>query len=59
MTKMTATRALRRRKEIAHSKERENLRYEMSFLPFETEDGKKEQTKIGGKTRSNAARWDR
>ena len=47
--KMSYTRAARRKKEIARAKERTNLRYKMRVLPFETEDGLKAQTKIGGK----------
>jgi len=46
--KMSHTRAERRKKEIARAKERTALRYEMGFMPFETEDGLREQTKIGG-----------
>ena len=46
--KMSTTRAERRKKEIARAKERTELRYKMTHLPFETEDGSKEQTKIGG-----------
>lgn len=49
--KMSYIRAERRKKEIARAKERKELRYKMSFMPFETEDGLKEQTKIGGMTR--------
>ena len=59
--KMSHTRAERRKKEIARAKERTELRYEMGLRPFETEDGLKEQTKIGGELRSNAARgsWNK
>lgn len=59
--KMSYTRASRRKKEIARAKERSKLRQEMRVLPFETEDGLKEQTKIGGELRSQAARgsWNK
>lgn len=49
--RMSFLRAERRKKEIARAKERTKLRYEMSFMPFKTEDGLKEQTKIGGVTK--------
>ena len=51
--RMSVTRAERRKREIAESKRRKLLRYEMSFMPFGTEDGLKEQTKIGGPTRKS------
>ena len=59
--KMSFTRAERRKKEIARAKERTELRYNMKILPFETEDGLKEQTKIGGELRGGAARgsWNK
>ena len=57
VNKMTPTRAARRKKEIEKSKERTELRYQMSFNPFETEDGEKAQTKIGGATRRGAPQW--
>lgn len=46
--RMSFLRAERRKREIARAKERTELRYQMSFMPFETEDGLKEQKKIGG-----------
>jgi hypothetical protein len=54
---MSETRASRRKKEIELAKERKRLRYQMSHLPFDTEDGKVQQTKIGGATRPGAPRW--
>ncbi len=51
MKSMSYTRAERRKKEIAEARRRKRLRYEMSVYPFDTEDGKKVQTKIGGETR--------
>jgi len=48
---MSATRAERRKREIARAKKLKELRYKMSFMPFETEDGLKEQKKIGGPNR--------
>lgn len=59
--KMTATRAQRRKRKIALSQERSDLRYKMKVQPFETEDGLKEQTKIGGELRETAARgsWNK
>ena len=59
MIRMSFTRAERRKKEIAEAKRRTQLRYEMKILPFKTEDGLKEQTKIGGETRATAQRWDK
>lgn len=49
--RMSFLRAERRKKEIARAKERTALRYKMSFMPFDTEDGLKEQKKIGEMTR--------
>ena len=59
--KMSQTRAERRKKEIDRAKERTELRREMQIRPFETEEGLKEQTKIGGELRSSAARgsWNK
>ena len=51
--RMSVTRAERRKKEIAEAKRRTALRYEMSMMPFETEDGLKTQTKNGGPTRKD------
>ena len=59
--KMSTTRAERRKKEIARAKDRTNLRYKMRVLPFETEDGLKAQTKIGGEIASTNTRgsWNK
>lgn len=57
--KMSWLRADRRKKEIAKAKERTQLRYEMTLGPFKTEDGLKDQTKIGGAVRRDSQRWDR
>ena len=59
--RMSFTRAERRKKEIARAKERTNLRYKMRVLPFETEDGIKAQTKIGGKIASTTVKgsWNK
>ena len=59
--KMSTNRAERRKKEIARAKERTNLRYKMRVLPFETEDGLKAQTKIGGEIGSTTTRgsWNK
>ena len=59
--KMSHTRAARRKREIARAKERTDLRYKMRVLPFETEDGLRSQTKIGGKIASTTTRgsWNK
>ncbi len=59
--KMSHTRAERRKKEIARAKKRTYLRYKMQVLPFETEDGLKAQTKIGGEIASTTVRgsWNK
>ncbi len=59
--KMSFTRAERRKKEIARAKKRTNLRYEMRVFPFETEDGLKAQTKIGGEIASTTVKgsWNK
>ena len=59
--KMSHTRAERRKREIARAKERTDRRYKMKVLPFETEDGLKAQTKIGGKIASTTTRgsWNK
>ncbi len=56
--RMSYLRAARRKEEIAKAKERKALRYKMGMSPFETEEGLKEQTKIGGAVRPGAQRWD-
>lgn len=55
--RMSYTRAERRKREIARAKERTAKRYEMTLGAFETEEGLKEQTKIGGAVRPGAQRW--
>ena len=55
--RMSHLRAARRKREIARAKERKALRYEMAMGPFKTEEGLKEQTKIGGAVRPGAQRW--
>lgn len=59
--KMSRLRAGRRKKEIGRSKERTRLRYKMRVMPFETEDGLKQQTKIGGEIASTTTRgsWNK
>ena len=59
--RMSTTRAKRRKKEIARAKERTELRYKMCILPFETEDGIKAQTKIGGEIASTTVKgsWNK
>lgn len=59
--KMSHTRAKRRKKEIARAKERTTRRYEMRVLPFETEDGLRAQTKIGGEIASTTVKgsWNK
>lgn len=59
--KMSHTRAERRKREIARAKKRTNLRYEMRVLPFETEDGLRAQTKIGGEVASTTVKgsWNK
>ena len=59
MTKMSDTRATRRKNEIANAKKRTELRYQMSIEPFETEDGLKDQTKLFGKVRRESQRWNK
>lgn len=49
--KMSYTRREQRKKAIAEAQRRKKLRYDMSMKPFKTEDGLKEQKKIGGLTR--------
>ncbi len=56
--RMSYLRAARRKKEIADAKARKALRYKMTMSPFKTEEGLKEQTKIGGALRPGAQRWD-
>ncbi len=55
---MSYLRAARRKEEIAKAKDRKALRYQMGVGPFKTEEGLKEQTKIGGAVRPGAQRWD-
>ena len=59
MTKMSKTRAARRKKEIENAKKRTDLRYQMSIEPFETGDGLKDQTKLFGKVRRESQRWNK
>lgn len=54
--RMSFTRSERRKREIAEAKRRTLLRHEMKIYPFDTEDGPKAQTKIGGALRPTAPR---
>ncbi len=54
--RMSHLRAARRKEEIAYAKARKALRYHMTIGPFETEDGPKVQTKIGGAVRPTIPR---